>query len=91
MTVTALSEPWLDRKKLADHYSCSVRSIELAVSEGMPSALVFGRRKFRLSEVEPWLTEHGYIERRVDPGCTLVTNQSGAGTAPHGPAPDHGR
>ena len=91
MTVTAMSEPWLDRKKLADHYSCSVRSVELALSEGMPHAVVFGRVKFKVSDCEPWLEERGIIERRVDPGCTLVTYQSGAGTAPHGPAPDHGR
>ena len=48
-------EPWLDRKKLADHYSCSVRSIELALAEGMPHAVVFGRVKFQVSDVEPWL------------------------------------
>lgn len=55
------AEPWLDRKKLAEHYSCSVRSIELALAEGMPSALIFGRRKFQVSTVDPWLREHGYL------------------------------
>ena len=43
-------EPWLDRKKLADHYSCSVRSVELALAEGMPHAVVFGRVKFQVSD-----------------------------------------
>jgi hypothetical protein len=56
-----IGEPFLDRKKLADHYSCSVRSIELALSEGMPHKIGFGRVKFQVSKVEPWLREHGYL------------------------------
>ena len=84
------SEPWLDRMKLAAHYSCSVRSIELALAEGLPHAIVFGRAKFRISETEPWLERHGYIERRIPHGCTVVTNQSGAGTAPTAPRPTTG-
>ena len=86
----ALSEPWLDRKKLADHYSCSVRSIELALSEGMPHAVVFGRVKFKVSECEPWLEERGIIERRVDHGCTVATGSTN-GTATADTAPPHDR
>jgi len=83
-----MSEPWLDRKKLADHYSCSVRSIELALSEGMPHAVVFGRVKFQVSAVEPWLIEHGHL--RVDGGCSVVTG-SANGTATADTAPPHDR
>ena len=83
-------EPWLDRKKLADHYSCSVRSIELALAEGMPHAVVFGKVKFQVSVVEPWLVEHGYLDRRVDHGCTVVAG-SDNGTATALTAPPHDR
>ena len=57
------TEPWLDKKKLAAHYSCSVRSIERTLAEGMPHAVIYGRAKFKVSEVEPWLEEHGGFER----------------------------
>ena len=77
-----MSEPWLDKKKLADWYSCSVRSIETALYEGMPHAIVFGRPKFQVSKVEPWLAQHGHL---VDDGCSVVTNESGAGTATTAP------
>jgi hypothetical protein len=56
-------EPWLDKRQLAEHLACSVRSIQTALSEGMPHATIFGRVKFRVSEVEPWLEERGYLVR----------------------------
>jgi hypothetical protein len=56
-------EPWLDKKKLATYLGCSVRSVERALAAGMPSSIVFGRRKFRVSEVEPWLEAHGRLSR----------------------------
>jgi hypothetical protein len=59
----SVTEPWLDRKKLAEHYSCSVRKLEEAIAEGMPCAVIFGRKKFRVSDVEPWLEERGYLQR----------------------------
>jgi hypothetical protein len=62
------AEPWLDKRGLAQHLSCSVRSIEAARAEGMPSAVIFGRRKFRVSEVEHWLEEHGYLDRHDGAG-----------------------
>lgn len=37
----------------------------------MPGAIIFGRRKFKVSTVEPWLVERGFI-REVDDGCTVV-------------------
>jgi hypothetical protein len=58
------AEPWLDKRELAQHLSCSVRSIETALAEGLPHAVILGRVKFRVSEVEPWLEAHGHLERR---------------------------
>ncbi len=85
---TPSSERWLDKDQLAEHYSCGKRSIETALAEEMPHAVVFGRIKFRVSATDPWLLDHGYIR----PGGILVPNNTnGAGTAWGGPAPDHRR
>ena len=62
MSVTAL-EPWLDKRGLAEHLGCGVRWVEARLAEGMPSAMIAGRRKFRASEVEPWLERAGHIRR----------------------------
>ena len=56
-------EPWLDKRALAEHLSCSIRSIQTALADGMPHTIIFGRVKFRVSEVEPWLEAHGHLER----------------------------
>ena len=56
-------EPWLDKKGLAEHFACSERWIEYRVDEGMPAWKIAGRIKFRASECEAWLIEHGFIER----------------------------
>jgi hypothetical protein len=61
---TSPGEPWLDKRGLADHLSCSVRSIEAALAEGLPHAVIFGRVKFQVSEVEPWLEQNGRLKRR---------------------------
>jgi hypothetical protein len=71
--VSTMLGPWLDKRGLADHLSCSVRSIETAVAEGMPHAVIFGRVKFLVSEVEPWLERAGHLERRG----TLPSDESG--------------
>jgi hypothetical protein len=34
-----------------------VRAIEYAMKEGLPYRVLFGRAKFRVSEVEAWLGE----------------------------------
>jgi hypothetical protein len=57
-------ERWLDKRGLAEHLACSVRSIELAITRGLPHAMIFGRAKFRASEVEAWLERNGQLERR---------------------------
>jgi predicted DNA-binding transcriptional regulator AlpA len=59
-------EPWLDKKALAKHLGCSVSWVEKRMAEGMTHALFAGRVKFKASEVERWLEERGYLERRVD-------------------------
>lgn len=56
-------EPWRDKLGIAGHYSCGIRWIEGRMEEGMPCAYIAGRAKFRVSEVEPWLEEHGFIKR----------------------------
>ena len=62
-------EPWLDKRGLAEHLACSVRSIQTALAEGMPHAVIFGRVKFQVPAVEQWLEERGHLVRQgEDPG-----------------------
>lgn len=57
--VSALAESalerWLDKRGLAEHLACSVRSIELAITRGLPHAVIFGDERFRASEARAWL------------------------------------
>jgi hypothetical protein len=49
----------------------------------MPHAVIFGRIKFRVSEVEPWLAAHGYFMRPgvdADTVSTDIERPGGAGT-----------
>lgn len=62
MTVTQL-EKWMTKAELAEHLGCGVRWIEMRTAEGMPSAVIAGRRKYRASEVEPWLERAGHLRR----------------------------
>lgn len=57
-------EPWLDKNGLGEYLAVSERWIENRMDEDMPHAIIGGRIKFRVSEVEPWLEQHGYLERR---------------------------
>ena len=65
-------EPWVDKRGLAEHLSCSVRSIQTALAEGMPHAVIFGRVKFQVSTAEAWLEEHGHLSRHEGPADTLT-------------------
>lgn len=65
MSKVSQLEPWLDKYQLAAFFGCGVRWIEYRVAEGLPSALIAGRRKFRVSEVEPWMQRHGHIQREA--------------------------
>jgi hypothetical protein len=84
-----VAEPWLDRRALAKHLGCSVRSVELRMAEGMPAWRVMGRVKYRISEVEPWLEKHGHMAR-VDAPCENVAG-SANGAATADTAPPHDR
>lgn len=70
--MSVLLEPWLDKRGLAGHLGCSVRWIELRITEGMPHAIIAGRVKLRASETEAWLAANGYLERR---GSLLVPDE----------------
>jgi hypothetical protein len=37
----------------------------------MPHVVIFGRVKFKVSDVEPWLEQHGYLIRGEDHAGTL--------------------
>jgi hypothetical protein len=83
-----VSEPWLTKRDAATFWGCSQRSIEYAMEKGMPHAIIFGRPKFRPSECEPWLEEHGYLQRVVGER-TVASTPIGAATA--STAPPHDR
>jgi hypothetical protein len=74
MTARLLT-PWLDKRACAEHFGCSVLSIELAMAEGCPYAVIFGRPKFQAPEVEAWLEQAGHLERRGD-ATTLRVDES---------------
>jgi hypothetical protein len=61
-----VNEPWLDRRKLADHLSVSERTVDYWRDDGLPEWVLGGRAKFKLSEVEPWLVDQGHL-RQVRP------------------------
>ena len=63
------------KHQLAEHYACSIRSIQLALAAGMPSKKIFGKVKFRLSLVEPWLEAHGYlVHHGSDRSSTVIAH-----------------
>jgi hypothetical protein len=57
------AERWLSLKDLAAHFGRSTRWLEYRLREGMPSAVIAGRRKCRQSEVERWLEIHGHLRK----------------------------
>lgn len=62
MTVAQL-ERWLDLQGIAEFFASSPRWIEERMREGLPSAMIAGKRKFKASEVEKWLDAEGHIRR----------------------------
>lgn len=56
-------EPWLDKPALAKHLAVSTRWIERRLHDGLPSTWIAERRKFKVSEVEAWLEQHGHMRR----------------------------
>ena len=60
-------EPYLSWQQLGAYLGgASKRWLEDRVRERMPSTLIAGKRCFQLSQVAPWLREHGYIEDQGD-------------------------
>lgn len=57
-------EPYLDKHGLAEYLVCSPQWVVAREEEGMPSEMIAGRLKFKVSEIEPWLREHGLWTRR---------------------------
>jgi len=51
-------EPMVDIKGLIACYPVSRRTIERWIAKGCPSRLILGRRLFRISAVEKWLTQY---------------------------------
>lgn len=68
LTQVQVGERLLDKRGLKEHFACSVRWIERRMEEGMPHLHMAGRAKFRLSEVVPWLYEHGHVDERGERG-----------------------
>jgi hypothetical protein len=62
MTDLARLEPWLDKRALAAYLGCSYRFVEERKRDGMPHAIIAGRLKYRVSEVEPWLEARGHFK-----------------------------
>jgi len=53
-----IAEPWLSRRRLAEHFEVSERTLQRWQSEGMP-AIRRGRTvRYRASAVEAWLERH---------------------------------
>ena len=50
-------EPWMTKRQLADHLSMSVRWIEMRVHEGMPMMHFGNRARFKVSQVENWISK----------------------------------
>jgi excisionase family DNA binding protein len=46
-------EPWLTKREIADHLGCSVRTVERL---HLPAMRVGGQNRYRLTEVEAFLT-----------------------------------
>ena len=72
MSASDRPERWLTFKeasaKLHDeygirvHYGTLERLARYGARGGMPSAMNFGKRQVKLSEIVPWLRDHGHID-----------------------------
>ena len=80
-------DPFLDKHGIAEYFACSTRSIENAMTEGMPHYVHFGRAKFRAAECEAWLTARGALELRGDRGMLDGVHKRPGGAA-NAPGPD---
>jgi hypothetical protein len=55
-------EPYLDKAGIAYYLKVSTRTVELEMRDkGLPYVTLFGRSKFKASEVERWLVDSGRV------------------------------
>jgi hypothetical protein len=47
-------EPWVSEEVMARHFSVSDRTVRRWRQQGMPSRLIGGARRYRISECEAW-------------------------------------
>ena len=50
-------EPWMTKQQLSNHLSMSVRWIEMCVRAGMPMMHFGNRARFKVSQVENWISK----------------------------------
>jgi len=68
-------EPLVTKKTLSDHYGLSIRTINYAMTLGLPSVPIGGRVRFRFSEVQPWFEQNG-CRRFATEGIKLAIQKS---------------
>src|SRR5688572_17038311 len=68
-------EPLVTKKTLADHYGLSVRTVNYAMTLGLPKVQVGGRVRFRFSEVQPWFEKNG-CRRFASEGIKMAIQKS---------------
>jgi hypothetical protein len=47
-------EPWVDEKVLARHFGVTGRTVRNWRAAGMPSRLIGGARRYKISDAESW-------------------------------------
>lgn len=50
-----MSEAYLSKTQIAQHYGFTRRWVELRMKEGLPSRMIGSRRRYLLTEVDAWL------------------------------------
>jgi hypothetical protein len=52
-------EAWVDEHQIARHFHTSTRTVRRWRAQGMPSRLIGGSRRYRISEAEAWHERKG--------------------------------
>jgi hypothetical protein len=68
-------EPLINKKALAEHYGLSIRTINYAMTLGLPTVPVGGRVRFRFREVQQWFEKNG-CRRFATEGIRLAIQKS---------------
>lgn len=50
-----LGERWYSKRRIAEHYDVSIRTVERWLHGGCPARLIGGVQRFRISDVEDFL------------------------------------